>query len=382
MSRPKHQVVRDYIQNSIDSGHFVPGDQLPTDDELSERLSVSRPTIARAMRDLEQLGLIRRRVGAGTFVEAKSSESEQRLGLLIPELGNTEIFEPVCAEIARTAQPFGYSLQWGDAGVIDNSDAKEGRLAVSAERAERACKSFIDEGVTGVFFVPMVSTRQDEDADRRILDRLDAAGIAVVLLDRDVSQFPERSLYDLVTVNHLSGQIKLCEHLLKSGRKRIAYLQWPGTSDSMEQRLAGYQLALVRAGHIYNPEWVHQGDARDREFIERILSDHSPDAFTCENDVVAAHLMQTLSTLGVRVPDEIAVVGFDDVKYAQLLAVPLTTIRQPCSQLGEVAVRLMNSRISAPHMPARTVQLESELIVRKSCGVAAKEAPVISREIR
>ena len=86
------------------------------------------------------------------------------------------------------------------------------------------------------------------------------------------------------------------------------------------------------------------------------------------NDITAARLMRTLEQLDVRVPQQVRIVGIDDVKYAALLGVPLTTLRQPCPELGETAVAAMLDRIAHPNMPTRDILLDCKLVIRRSCG--------------
>ena len=100
------------------------------------------------------------------------------------------------------------------------------------------------------------------------------------------------------------------------------------------------------------------------------------DAIICSNDRVAATLMQTLAKLGIEVPRDIRLIGFDDVKYAQLLTVPLTTIRQPCRDIAMVAFRSMLDCIEKVVVPPRQYLLASQLIVRESCGAYMKPQPM------
>jgi DNA-binding LacI/PurR family transcriptional regulator len=92
------------------------------------------------------------------------------------------------------------------------------------------------------------------------------------------------------------------------------------------------------------------------------------DAFVCANDRVAGRLMHTLLTAGLRIPRDIRIVGIEDVNYAALLPVPLTTVHQPCRDIGEAALRVMLERLDRPRMPARDVLLECTLVIRESCG--------------
>jgi DNA-binding LacI/PurR family transcriptional regulator len=93
-----------------------------------------------------------------------------------------------------------------------------------------------------------------------------------------------------------------------------------------------------------------------------------PDGVVCSNDRTAALLMKTLADLRIAVPDQVRLVAFDDVKYASLVSVPLTTIHQPCDQLGAAAIQAMIQRIETPDMPARDILVDFHLVVRESCG--------------
>jgi DNA-binding LacI/PurR family transcriptional regulator len=106
--------------------------------------------------------------------------------------------------------------------------------------------------------------------------------------------------------------------------------------------------------------------------IKATLKESKIDAFLCANDHTAAQLMQSLLGLGVRIPDDVRIAGVDDVKYAGLLPVPLTTFRQPCMDIGAVAVAAMKERIGNPQLAGRSILLSGQIVVRKSCGALAK----------
>lgn len=111
----KHEAESQELRIEISSGGFAPSNKLPREAELVKRFGVSRPTVARALRDLQAEGLIERRVGAGTFVTNTPVASRQApvLGLLVPERGTTEIFETICGELGTLARVHGYGLLWG-----------------------------------------------------------------------------------------------------------------------------------------------------------------------------------------------------------------------------------------------------------------------------
>ena len=368
MQLKKHRIIYDYLESGIRTGKFLPGSQLPTELEIVEEFGVSRPTVARAMRDLQQLGLVERRPGAGSYVMGQTSErTSTTLGLLIPELGHNDFFEPICAQIAREAQHQEFGLLWADCGSSSSPSSQGlGRLDVSVKRVDRACDNFIAQGVSGVFYAPMFGNTDDPEVDERVLSRLTKADIAIVLLDRDYRVFPDRSGYDLVSVDHLIGQLLAATHLLEKGHSKLMYLQWPGRNDSLEKRVAGCQVALNRANRSHTDLVVLRGDPRDESFVRNLVNDHPTTAIMCENDMIATHLMQSLSSIGVSIPKDLSIVGFNDNNIAQHLGVPLTTVSQPCKDIGNVAVQVMRNRIDDLKGPAKKVLLPPTMIVRQS----------------
>jgi DNA-binding LacI/PurR family transcriptional regulator len=116
------------------------------------------------------------------------------------------------------------------------------------------------------------------------------------------------------------------------------------------------------------PPFVEQLDPSDIVTVRSVLERYRPDGIVCSNDRTAALLMRSLAELGVSIPQQVRLVAFDDVKYASVVSVPLTTIRQPCDQLGAAAIYTMLQRIESPDAPSRDVLVDFQLVVRKSCG--------------
>jgi LacI family transcriptional regulator len=364
---PKHRMIFEALQSQISAGKFADGKRLPSEAELARRFKVSRPTAARALRDLQGLGLLDRRVGSGTYIRTTGTTppSGTVLGLFVPGLGHTEILDPICNEISRAAQAQAQqvSVLWGDSPGV----------AATAQAAEEMCQRYIERKVHGVFFAPLEQVADRESINRRVAETLRRAGIAVVLLDRDVLEFPHRSDFDLIGINNFQAAFELADYLAASGRKTfrfVARTEYPATTDL---RLAGCREAILRRGLHVDHTWARFGDPTDRAFVKSVLTPR-PDVIMCANDLTAALLIQTLTAMDVRLPEDISIVGFDDVKYATLLSVPLTTIRQPCREMGQVAVETMLHRIKNPASPPREILLKGELVVRRSCGTGGSNA--------
>jgi len=358
METPKYRVIFEALHEEIVSRRHKPGARLPSEAELVRRFSASRMTVLKAIKELQALGLVNRRVGSGTYVATHSAAGSHVFGLLIPSLGQTEIFEAMCQGMMLSPKARQHSLLWGHSVSSDSQ---------SEEVAEKLCQQFIAQKVSGVFFAPIEYSPTRHETNRKVGAALDRAGIPIVLLDRCLAQFPKRSKHDLVGIdNHRAGYLA-AEHLLKSGARRVCFFARPHSAATVEARISGYRQALAACPGAWAGN-VREGDADDAGFVQAILKKDRPDAFLCANDLTAGHLMHTLMALGKRIPDDLRMAGFDDVKYARLLPVPLTTIHQPCHSLGKMALALMLERIAQPDLPARDLLLSCELVVRKSCG--------------
>ncbi len=362
LRRTKHHQVFEHVLADIESGRLKDGERLPSETELAKQFATSRPTVARALRDLQNLGLVERKVGSGTYVRRRQKPADSwRFGLLIPGLGSTEIFEPICGQLARLAQKQHHTLLWGDFG--------DKRGEADPELIEQVCNSYIRQAVAGVFFAPLELTEDKDQINQSVISALEAAGIPVVLLDRDIVTFPQRSRFDLVGIDNRRAGFLIADHLLRLGCRRIDFLARPDSAPTVMLRIAGYREALLSSGITPDPRWVHSGEPTDEEFIQRIVADQAT-AIICANDLTAANLMRTLDTLGCPVPQKIRVVGFDDVRYAELLRPSLTTIHQPCADIGTIAMQVMLERIENPTFPPRDILAQPTLIVRQSCGAA------------
>jgi GntR family transcriptional regulator of arabinose operon len=359
MAHHKYRQILEKLQEDIASGRYKPGKRLPSEAELVRRFGASRMTVFRAMHELQSLGQVTRRVGSGTYVSTSSNTGSHLFGLLIPELGQTEIFEAICQGMMEAQEAAHCSLLWGNAAPQEHE--KE-------QAAAQLCEHYISRKVSGVFFAPVEFSANRFQANHKIVGALDRARIPIVLLDRCLNPYPQRSKYDLVGIDNRRTGFLATEHLIKCGAKRIAFFTRPNSAPTVDARIAGYREALLLQPERPRLDMVNIGDASDPKFIKSILKKQRADAFVCANDLTAGNLMHTLMALGQRIPEDIRIIGIDDVKYARLLPIPLTTLHQPCRDIGRIAMATMLDRIANPDLPPRDVLLRCDLVVRKSCG--------------
>jgi len=356
---PKYRRILDDLRGAIEEGRLKPGDKLQTEAELGKLYQASRITVARAVNELMQQGLVSRRAGSGTHVLRRAETQGHVFGLLIPDLGRTEIFEPICQGMMRSPLARNHSLLWGHAmGEAEQQDRE----------AEQLCEHYISQKVSGVFFAPLEYSANRERVNHRIAAALERAGIPIVLLDRCYAPYPFRSRHDLVGVDNRAVGYVLTRHLIGAGAKRIAFLSRAHSASTVTARIAGYREALHACNLCPKTDLAREGDPSDRAFVQRLLKQLRPDAILCANDLLAGRLIATLGDLGIDVPREMRVAGVDDVKYASLLPVPLTTQHQNCHEIGAVALATMLDRVANPATPIRDILLQTTTIVRSSCG--------------
>lgn len=204
-----------------------------------------------------------------------------------------------------------------------------------------------------------------DDVVSKVVDR----GVPVVLMAR-----PEVAGADGVRTESQQSIKALIDHLLAHGYRDLAFVGDPTESPDVAERWDGLRAALHSAD-VPTPQApsgggfkVDDGVAAARELLDGDL----PDAVLCANDELALGLMETMRSAGVRIPEDVAVTGWDDVMTARFVG--LTTVRQPMREIGAQAARLLDARISAEQLaPPRYDVLTTQLIVRESCGPHAKE---------
>ena len=358
--KPKHKLIFNVLRNDIHNKKYKLGDRLPSEIQLASQFAVSRPTIGKALGKLEKIGYVERRTGSGTYVTyGAKKQNNCVLGLLLPGFSESEIFESICKQMTKLAEELNIRLVWHGS----NSDD----IQIRCRQTEKQCAEYIEQNIDGVFFSPLERSAQKDEINQIVCNVFDKVGIPVVLIDRDICGPFERSKHDLIGIDNFRAAYKMTELLLKNCRK-IMFVARPYSAPTVDQRIAGYRVALLQAGITPQMEWILIGEPDDRDFVRKLIEPNSPTAVICANDATAAVLMNTLDELNIAIPEQVRVVGFDDMRYASHLRVALTTFRQPCQDIGTAAIHLMLSRIANPSQSIKTITLEGQPIIRKSCG--------------
>ena len=311
----KRRQIVDAVRERIRSGALQPGDRMPSDAELVREFGVSRPTVAKALHELQAHGLVQRKVGSGTFVLRGEIAAPRNFGLLIPGLGKTEIFEPICAQMAAAAQVYGHSILWG-------ADVRRSDPSGEADYALELCYHLHTAMLQAFSSRQSNSSKGAKKLMKMIIATLTKDKIPIVLLDRDYVSYPGRSPFDLVGVDNRRVGYSITHHLFQRGCKRVIFVARELSASTIDARIAGFIEAVVKDSGSFDSTLVHRIDPRDLKYLKKIIGQLKPDGIVCGNDVTAGQLMHSLDQLGINVPGDIRVAGVDDVKYAELLRVP------------------------------------------------------------
>lgn len=304
---------------------------------------VSPDAVERVHTAIEELGYVRN--DAARQLRAGRSTT---IGLLVLDVAN-----PFFTEVARGSQE--EAAASGLTVILGNSDE-------DAEREAAYLDLFEEQRIHGVLVSPY------GDVEAR-LSRLRSRGTPAVLVDRLSG---DRSLSS-VSVDDVAGGRMAIEHLVAEGRRRIAFVGGPATVRQIADRLDGARAAVADHGGTLEvidtaALTVLEGRKVGEELAHR-PPDARPDAVFAANDLVAVGLLQAVvMNRSLRVPEDIALIGFDDIDFAAAAVVPLSSIRQPSRLIGETAVRILLEEAEDPGLAPRQIVFQPELVVRASSG--------------
>jgi LacI family transcriptional regulator len=310
---------------------------------------VSAPTRDRVLQAIEALSFVpngsARTLRAGTITT---------VGAILLDIAN-----PFFTEVAR--------------GIEDRLSQDDYTLMLASSdedpaREHRYLRLFEEHGVLGVLVTPA-------EAEIDHLLELRRRGVQVVLLDR-TSPSPEIAS---VAVDDVAGASMAVTHLIELGHRRIGFINGPSTIEQCVDRRAGMVRALAAAG-LDESAMVEvevpflNADGGEAGATELVSHRDRPTALFCVNDLTALGAMRTLRAHGLRIPQDIAVVGYDDVNFASMLTTPLTSVRQPTHELGRTAADLLLRAAAGDGAPPAHIEFQPELVVRAS-SVGADAGP-------
>lgn len=334
---------------------------MPTIKDVARRAEVSISTVSRVLNDQPYVAdeLRRRVLDAIDELGYKPSRVAQRLRATKSQLVGvifSDIANPFYIDVLRGIE---HALSGNGMSVlISNANADQDRESELIHLMQL-------EGVAGLVIAP---TREESP----VICEAVMHGIPVVIVDRQMTD----SQIDTVLVDNFKGALLAVQHLIDLGHEQISVISGPLHLTSGRERYAGYLQAMSDAKLEVRSDLTRFGDYRQSSGYalaqELITLPAPPTALLVANNAMTIGALNLIHQVGRTIPDEIAVIGFDDFSWAVSLNPPLTTIAQPTFKIGTRAAELLLARIADSDRPPRTVMLNTQLMVRESCGALSK----------
>lgn len=268
------------------------------------------------------------------------------IGLLVPDIQN-----PFYVEVIRGVEEIAHR---NDYAVL------MGNFAQEEEKHDMYLNLMISESVDGLIVAPT------HEKDSKVIGLI-KNGFPIVCVDRGISDLE----VDVVLVDNHKGAYDAVKHLIKAGHRKIAYLAGLQTIPTTIQRQQGFEEALKENNIPIRSEFIKFGDSKQESgqklARELLLMKDPPTAFFTGNNLITLGALETIHNMNLKIPDQVAIVGFDDMPWSISLNPPLTAVSQPGYEIGKRATNMLLNRIAEPDRPHAKVVLRTKLIIRNSC---------------
>jgi GntR family transcriptional regulator, arabinose operon transcriptional repressor len=347
------QLSEIFLQQIVDQKWGAGDHQLPTEPELCEMYGVARGTVRQALAKLELQGYVRRERGRGTFINhvddvAPPKTLEQQIGFIVPYIRGSFVTN-ILDGIERAASEHHWSLIFRH---VEND----------LEKQKKAINDLAASNLAGIVLYPINSTNAEA------IQPFVKSQYPMVLVDRYLRGVDT----DYVMSDNFGGAMKAMQHLIYLGHKRIGFVTWRDDAVSMAHRRQGYQQMMREAGLDWDDSMcceINGYPEFDMEPLYDFLQQRpSLTAIFAANDPIALAIYRAMEKLNLRVPDDIAIVGFGNHDVGEHINSPLTTVSMPAFEIGYTAAKLLIQRCQDEDRDIQRIILPTELIIRKSCG--------------
>ncbi|MCX8082372.1 MAG: GntR family transcriptional regulator [bacterium] len=347
-----YKKIKEEIKDNIRKGILKPGERIPSIIQLSHQFKVSTITIKQAVQELVKEGYLRTQGSKGTFINSLRHNTRLIGVVLYSSPGENIFLGEIFSGIEKEASINDYHI------LLFNTDC-------NTEKEIRYLREIYERNVEGLIYAPFTS----ETPSVPILNEFRKHHIPVVLLDINVNNFDG----DHVGINNVSGGFDATEYLIKKGHTKIGIFLGRQDISNMRDRYNGYLKALKNYGiehnrlyvkmHTYQKFYEEMGYTCGLEILN--LKD-PPTAIFCTSDAMAVGLYKICSEMNIRIPEDISIVGFDNLIISDYLMPPLTTINPGKKKMGEEAVKLLMDRIKGHSSNTQNKILPHVLIERGS----------------
>ncbi len=325
--------------------------------EFAKHCGVSKTTVSMAFNDNPRIPQktkkkvleAAKKFGYQPSMIARSlrSKKTKAIGLMLPSITNP-FFPQIVKGVEDAALKDGYSV------VFCNFDEE-------IEKESLYFQMFENRWVDGIIFSGVTGDKQETN----YIEEIQKKGIPIVFIDRGL----EGHFNDVVMIDNDEATYKGTKYLLDLGHRRIGFINGPAGIRIFDKRLQGYKKALQNHGIELDESLIVEGEQSSKtaeSAVRQFLAQTLPTAIFTTSDLVAIAVLRAVQKSGLKVPEDISVMGFDDIPLASLVNPSLTTIVQPIQEIGREAFKLLADRIERKDSPKRKIVLDTELVVRES----------------
>lgn len=372
----KTHEVKAQLLKEFCNGQYRCGCAIPPEKELIKMFNISRSALREVVGSLVVEGILERRQGSGTYLKKLERGSNPLIGVIVGQISRIEtIYVKLVQDLEQIFSGQGYSIVLG----THQEDPAQ---------AQQQIERFFKLKVAGVILVPIMLPNMEE-ANQSLVRTLNALDLPFILADSPISM-RTNTWYSCVSVNHFQGMYQLVKYLNGLGHQRIAHIRGFHGVYTAEMRCAGYVEALRECGRPVNPEYIREIRDREiqlqgREEVRELMKlPMPPTAIACVHDLIAGNVIDELKLMGRRVPEDIAVTGFDDIPVPGVPYHFLTTVEQPVDEMARAAAAMILQKINSDTCNELQQGISCRLKIRSSSlpiaeSIAEKENTILQQ---
>lgn len=361
----KTHEVKTQLLKELCNGQYRCGSSIPPEKELIKMFNISRSALREVVGSLVAEGILERRQGSGTYLKKLERGSNPLIGVLVGQISRIEsIYVKLVQDLEQIFSEQGYSIVLGT-------------HQENPVQAQQQIERFSKLKVAGVILVPIMLPNMEE-ANLSLVRMLNAVNLPFVLADSPIS-VRTNTWYSCISVNHFQGMYQLVKYLNGLGHERIAHIRGFHGVYTAEMRCAGYVEALRECGLPVNFDYIREIRGREiqvqgREEVRELMKlPTPPTAIACVHDLIAGNVIDELKLMGYRVPEDVAVTGFDDIPVPGVPYNFLTTVEQPVDEMAHVAANVILQKINSDTCNELQQGISCRLKIRQSCVQIAED---------
>jgi len=362
--QPKYEKVKNYVLTLIRNQEIVADERIPSESELAKALDVSSITVRKALSDLVNEGIIYRVRGKGSFVSRRPAAGENAAGksdLVAFVISGIEMYDSSYMQIIKGVQSC----------LADHHHKLIIEFVENNIEQERDLVLKLSQGN----YRGLLIYSSDPNAAKDYLREVQRQGVPFVLLDRFPAGYPVNG----ISCNNHDGAYEAVEYMINRGHRNIGIAAYDFHLSSEVERYNGYADAMANASLPLNPDIQFLHKELDYEQMASKIRSGAMTALFCVNDRRALEAIEQLTALGVKIPEEVSIMGFDDFETSKFAKVSLSTVKQYFDVLGHEAAALL-LEVSRPHSYGyKKVFLPTSLVIRDTVAppaAGAKSPPV------